>query len=248
VDADQQGLMPQCFWPQDYEADFVSLHLGPQFERSNVKTKIWIIDHNYNLWGRAIAELETEGVRKYTNAVAWHGYSGKPEWMQRVQAVFPDIEMYWTEGSPDYSDPEYLRCWASWAQNFTAILQNGCRSITGWCFATNEHGGPNVGPYPLGGLVTIDSKTKETYHSGQYWALGHFSRFIRRGAMRIESQSSAAGLFQCAFENPDGSVVVVITNPGHPRSCAIQLKSKTARLSLSGNSVTTLTYSNSGRT
>src|SRR5271155_4012054 len=57
VDADQQGLMPQCFWPQDYEADFVSLHLGPQFERSGVKTKIWIIDHNYNLWGRAIAEL-----------------------------------------------------------------------------------------------------------------------------------------------------------------------------------------------
>ena len=248
VDADQQGLMPQCFWPQDYEADFVALHLGPQFERSNVNARIWIIDHNYNLWGRAIAELETPGVRKYTNAVAWHGYSGKPEWMQRVQAVFPDIEMYWTEGSPDYSDPEYLKCWASWAQNFTSILQNGCRSITGWCFATNEHGGPNVGPYPLGGLVTIDSKTKETYHSGQYWALGHFSRFIRRGAMRIESQSSAAGLFQCAFENPDGSVVVVITNPGHPRSCAIRLKNKTARLSLSGNSVTTLTYSDSSRT
>ncbi|MGB8011884.1 MAG: glycoside hydrolase family 30 beta sandwich domain-containing protein [Terriglobales bacterium] len=247
VDADQQGLMPQCFWPQDCEADFVGLHLGPQFERSGVKTKIWIIDHNYNLWGRAIAELETPGVRKYTNAVAWHGYSGKPEWMQRVQAVFPDIEMYWTEGSPDYNDPDYFK-WTPWAQNFVNILQNGCRSITAWCFATDEHGHPNVGPYPLGGVLTIDSRTKDIYHSGQYWAMGHFSRFIKRGAVRIESQGSAKDLSHCAFENPDGSLVIVIANPGHPRTCEIQLNGKVARLSLTGDSVTTLTHSNAGRT
>jgi len=244
VDADQQGLMPACFWPQDYEADFVGLHLGPQFERSAVKTKIWIIDHNYNLWGRAIAELETPGVRKYTNAVAWHGYSGKPEWMQRVEAVFPDIEMHWTEGSPDYNDPDYFK-WIPWAQNFTEILQNGCRSITGWCFVTDEHGHPNVGPYPLGGMLTIDSKTKNIYHSGQYWAMGHFSRFVRRGAVRIDSRSSAKDLYHCAFENPDGTLVIVITNPGHARTCEIQMKDRVATVSLSGDMVMTLTHSNS---
>lgn len=247
VDADQQGLMPQCFWPQDYEADFVRLHLGPQFERSDVKTKIWIIDHNYNLWGRAIAELETPDVHKYTNAVAWHGYTGKPEWMQRVQAVFPDIEMHWTEGTPDYNDPDYFK-WIPWAQNFTAILQNGCRSITAWCFVTDEHGHPNVGPYPLGGLLTLDSKTKQIYHSGEYWALAHFSGFVKRGAMRIDSQSSAKDLSHCAFENPDGSLVIVITNPAHARACALQLNGKTAIVDLSGDSVTTLTYSNANRT
>lgn len=241
VDADQQGLMPQCFWPQDYEADFVRLHLGPQFESSGVKTKIWIIDHNYNLWGRAVAELETPGVRQYTNAVAWHGYTGKPEWMQRVQAVFPAIEMYWTEGSSNYDDPDYFK-WVPWAQNFTTILQNGCRSITGWCFATDDHGRPNVGPYPLGGLVTISAKTKEIYHSGQFWAMGHFSRFIKRGALRVDSQSPAKDLFHCALENPDGSLVIVIVNPGHPRTCEIQLKAKVANLSLSGDSVMTVVY------
>lgn len=247
VDADQQGLMPQCFWPQDYEADFVRLHLGPQFERSGVKTKIWIIDHNYNLWGRAIAELETPGVRQYTNAVAWHGYSGKPEWMQRVQAAFPEIEMYWTEGSSNFDDPDYFK-WVPWAQNFTTILQNGCRSITGWCFATDNHGRPNVGPYPLGGLVTVDSKTKEIYHSGQFWALAHFSKFIRRAAVRIDSQSAAKDLLHCAFENPDGSLVIVITNPGHARTCEIQLQGKAAHLSLPADSVVTLTDFNGQRT
>jgi glucosylceramidase len=240
VDADQQGLMPACFWPQDYEADFVRLHLGPEFERSDVSTKIWIIDHNYNLWGRAIAELETPDVRRYTAAVAWHGYTGQPEWMSRVQNAFPDIEMYWTEGSPDHNDPEYMRCWASWARQFTQILRNSCRAVTSWCFATNELGQPNVGPYPLGGLITIDSKTMEIYHSGQYWAMAHFSRFIRSGAVRIQTEGPATDLYHSAFQNPDGSVVAVLTNPSATRTCELQLLGQVASVHLPANSVMTL--------
>src|SRR5215469_13487460 len=76
VDTDQDGRMPACIWPQEYEADFVTRHLGPLLERSGLKTKICLIDHNYKLWGRALAELETPGVRQYANAIAWHGYRG----------------------------------------------------------------------------------------------------------------------------------------------------------------------------
>jgi glucosylceramidase len=244
VDADQQGLMPACFWPQDYEADFLRFHLGPEFERSGVKTKIWIIDHNYNLWGRAIAELETEDVRKYTNAVAWHGYTGEPEWMSRVQNAFPDLEMYWTEGSPDHNDPEYMKCWVPWAQKFIGILANSCRAVTGWSFATDEHGKPNIGPYPCGGMITIDSKTRDIYHSGQFWAMGHFSRFVKRGAVRIQSEGSAKDLYHCAFENLDGSLVTVLTNPGVTRNCELRLRQQVAKLTLPANSVVTLTSTN----
>lgn len=240
VDADQDGLMPACFWPQEYEADFVHLHLGPSFEQSRLNTRIWIIDHNYNLWGRAIAELENLGVRRYANAVAWHGYVGRPEWMMRVQAAFPELEMHWTEGSPDHDDPEYLRCWALWGQKFCDILVNGCRSITAWCFATDELGKPNIGPFPLGGMLTIDSKTKDIYHSGQFWAMQHFSKFVRRNAVRISSTSFTSDLAHCAFENPDRSVVVVVVNPGAPRVCGLRLQGRSARLPLAGNSVATL--------
>lgn len=243
VDADQQGLMPACFWPQDCESDFVSDHLGPVFERQRLQTKIWIIDHNYNLWGRAIAELENPEVRKYANAVAWHGYTGSPEWMMRVQNAFPRIGMHWTEGSPDHDDPDYLKCWVLWAQKFSQILRNGCTSITGWCFVTDERGGPNIGPYPLGGLLTLDSRSKEVYHSGQFWALEHYSRFIQRGAVRIESQSAARALSNCAFANPDGSLAIIITNAGDAQICDLLLRETSIRLSLSGNSITTIVVS-----
>jgi glucosylceramidase len=240
VDADQQGLMPACFWPQDYEADFVRLHLGPEFERSGLNTEIWIIDHNYNLWGRAIAELETEGVRRYAKAVAWHGYTGEPEWMSRVQNAFPDIDMHWTEGSPDHNDPDYMKCWVLWAQKITAILRNSCRSVTGWSFATDENGKPNIGPYPCGGMITIDSRTHAIYHSGQFWAMGHFSRFVKRGAVRIDSNGWAKDLSHVAFSNPDGSLAVILTNPGVPRTVEVRLGPKVASVSMPANSVVTL--------
>src|SRR6202050_2335452 len=242
VDTDQDGSMPACAWPQDYEADFVTMHLGPLFERSGVKTKIWIIDHNYNLWGRAMGELETPDMLKFTNAIAWHGYVGQPEWINRVQDAFPGVEMYWTEGGPDYTAPGYLNEWSAWGETFTTILRNCCRSITTWNFATNEHGRPYVGAggSGVGGAMIINSVTKKISYSGMFWALGHFSRFVQRGARRIDSQSTAKTLSHCSLENPDGSLVAVLTNPGHERTCALKLGTKVASVKLPGNSVVTL--------
>ncbi len=239
VDTDQDGRMPACIWPQEYEADFVRQNLGPLLERNGVKTSIWLIDHNYNLWGRAIAELETPDVRKYANAIAWHGYLGQPEWIDRVHAYFPDVAMHWTEGGPDYTDPNYGKDWAQWSQTFTGSLRNWCRSITGWNFALDEQGRPNIGPFSCGGMVTINSQTRALSYSGQFWALAHYSRFIRRGAFRFDSQSGAQGLSHAALENPDGQRILVLTNGGAARTCDLRVGDMAATIPLPSNSVIT---------
>jgi glucosylceramidase len=242
VDTDQDGRMPACVWPQEYEADFVRTQLGPAFERSGVKTKIWLIDHNYNLWGRAMGELETPDVRRYSNAIAWHGYVGKPEWIERVHIAYPDVEMYWTEGGPDYTDPNYANDWATWSTTFTGILRNWCRCITAWNLALDEKGRPNIGPFPCGGVLTINSTSQEVSYSGQYWAFAHYSRFIRRGARRIDSRSLAPDLDHVAFENPGGQRVLILTNTGPSRDRTIKVGDKAASISLSRNSVTTVQW------
>ncbi len=242
VDTDQDGRMPACIWPQEYEADFVRQHLGPLFESKGVKTAIWIVDHNYNLWGRALGELETPGVQKYAKAVAWHGYLGEPEWINRVHDVHPDVEMYWTEGGPDYTDPNYATDWSAWSKTFTGVLRNWCRSVTAWNFALDERGRPNIGPFSCGGLVTINSQTKDISYSGQFWAFAHYSRMIRRGARRFESRSAAKDLYHVAFENPDGQRVLVLTNPGPAATCQLRLGDSIANISLEKNSVSTLAW------
>jgi glucosylceramidase len=60
VDTEQDGRMPACSWPMEYEVDFVRQFLGPALEKNSIFTQIWIIDHNYNLWGRALGELSMQ--------------------------------------------------------------------------------------------------------------------------------------------------------------------------------------------
>lgn len=240
VDTEQDGRMPACTWPQEYEADFVRQQLGPIFEQKAVKTKIWIIDHNYNLWGRALGELETPDVQKYAGGIAWHGYVGQVEWINRVRDKYPDIEMHWTEGGPDYKDPDYATDWSKWSVTFTGILRNWCRSITAWNYALDEVGRPNIGPFSCGGLVTIHSKTQEVTHSGQYAAFAHYSKIIRRGAHRFDSQSKDHDIHHVAFTNPDGRHVMIVTNPGSAREVTLKMGGSTASLPLDSDSIVTL--------
>src|SRR5581483_11231227 len=110
----------------------------------------------------------------------------------------------WTEGGPDYTWPDWLTDWAKWSKTFTGILRHWCRSITSWNLALDEHGKPNIGPFNCGGLVQVHSQTKELTYCGQYWAFAHYSRFVRRGATRFDSQNANGDLLHVAFENPDG--------------------------------------------
>jgi glucosylceramidase len=241
VDTDQDARMPACIWPQEYEIEFVRA-LGPLLEENGLKTKIWVLDHNYNLWGRAVAELDDPILRKYCNAIAWHGYVGKPEMMDKVYQAHPDAEMYWTEGGPDYTDPHYLTDWVKWGRTFTAVLRNWCRSITGWNLALDEQGRPNIGPFPCGGVVTIHSETREITRSGQYWAFAHFSRLIERGARRFDSQGKVADVDHVAVENPGGGRVLVLTNGGEAQKAGLRLGNLESEVALEKNSVTTLAW------
>ena len=242
VDTDQDGKMPACIWPQEYEIKFLRDHLGPLLESTGLKTKIWLLDHNYNLWGRVVDSLEDEKLRKYVNAVAWHGYVGEPDMMSKVHDVYPEAEMHWTEGGPDYTEPGYLTDWCKWGATFSDVLRNWCRSITAWNLALDERGHPNIGPFPCGGVVTINSQTREITRSGQYWAFAHYARAIHRGARRFESQTAAADLRHVALENPDGQKVLVVTNPGPAKTIELRLANKAAAVSLKTNSLTTLTW------
>jgi len=242
VDTEQDGRMPACAWPQEYEISFVRDFLGPVLRKNGVKTKIWLLDHNYNLWGRAICCLDEPGLRDYSNSIAWHGYVGKPEMMTKVHAAHPDTEMFWTEGGPDITAKDYLTDWCNWGGTFTGILRNWCRSIIGWNLALDEKGKPNVGPFTCGGSVTINSQTREITRSGHFWAMNHFSRSIRRGARRFDSAQGPSNIHHVAFENPDGKRALLLTNPGSERSVQLMAAGMLANATLPADSVSTLTW------
>ena len=243
VDAEQDGRMPACVWPQEMEMWFISRALGPLLARNDIATKIWLLDHNYNLWGRVLCQLEDRTVNQYVDGVAWHGYAGREDAMTKVHDAYPAKHAYWTEGGPEYREPGYQTNFSRWSGTFTGILRNWSRCIMAWNMALDEQGRPNIGPFYCGGVVTIDSRTKAITRSGQYWALAHYSRAMRRGARRFDSLGDIAGLSHVAFANPDGGKVVVLTNPGAARTARLRLGDMMADAALPADSVTTLSWS-----
>jgi len=230
VDADQDSRMPACLWGQEYEIEFVKDHLGPTLRNGGFKTKIWVLDHNYNLWGRAMGELADPKAYEYIDGIAWHGYVGDATAMTHVHEAFPEKNAYWTEGGPDITAPDYATDWAKWGEVFNGVLNNWSRSITAWNVALDEKGNPNIGPFPCGGTITIDNASHKVTRSGQYWAFAHFSRHIKRGAKVIATNgtepASTGGLIEnkgstalthAGFRNPDGSTVIVLANRGAQR-------------------------------
>lgn len=242
VDTDQGGKMPQCAWPQEYEVDFVRFFLGPLFEKKGIDVRIWCVDHNPNLWGRALASLEEPDFRKYIDGVAWHTYVGGAHHMAEVAEAYPDIGAHWTEGGSDVTDPSYAKDHVRWGQSITSSLRNRCRSITTWNIALDEKGHPNIGPFPCGGLVTVNSQTHEVTYSGLFHALGHFSRHVRRGAKVFESLSALVNVDHVAFQNPDGQRVLVLTHRGPAATVSIGFMGKTVDVGLEADSVTTLVF------
>ena len=250
VDTDQDGRMPACLWGQEYEIDFVENFLGPLLRKAGVPTKIWVVDHNYNLWGRAIGELSVPDAYEYIDGIAWHGYVGEPSAMTRVHDAFPRKSAYWTEGGPDVAAPNYQTDYTKWAETFNGIFANWARSITSWNVALDEKGTPNIGPFSCGGVITVDNATKKVTRSGQYWAFAHYSKHVRRGAKVFQTdgvgegtaQGTASPVSHAGFRNPDGSFVVVLANRGPEKRVQLVLGANSLELDLPADSVHTLEW------
>jgi glucosylceramidase len=242
VDTEQDSRMPASLWGQEYETGFISQHLGKALAANRLDTKIWIIDHNYNLWGRAICELDDPSVNKYVDGVAWHGYLGEPSAMTRVHDAHPEKNMYWTEGGPNISAPGYRTDWPEWSKTFSGILNNWARCIIAWNLALDENGKPNIGPFDCGGTITINSQTREITRSGQYWALAHYARTVRRGARRVESSGDINGVSHVVVINNDGSAAAILTNSGSEKKVALQVSNKETHATLPAHSISTLSW------
>jgi glucosylceramidase len=87
----------------------------------------------------------------------------------------------------------------------------------------------------------VDENTKNFILGPLYYTVGHFSKFIRRGAVRIGSSSYSDAVKTVAFYNPDGEIVAIVLNTTErdfkPK---IRLNNCTAEFQLPAKSLLTL--------
>jgi len=222
-ESDQFGKMPACRWHPDAEARFVAI-LREKLTAAGMDTKIWLFDHNFIWWDRPMWQLDTyPELKNQAQGVAFHYYKGSIEDVAPLQRKYPQLEYHFTEGGPRLYD-NYGTDWCKWTEMMAKVMAQGFQSFCGWNLMLDETGGPNIGPFFCGGLVTRDSRSGELAYSGQLKAFAHTSRFIRPGAkiypVSITGQDrimfgypkQSESVVACAAENTDGSFVVVASN------------------------------------
>jgi glucosylceramidase len=199
--------------PPEQRAHIIGAYLGPALKAAGLDTKILDYDHNWDRMESPAFALSDATANPYIAGVAWHCYGGDVSAQSRVHDAFPAKDAWFTE----CSGGEWT---GSWAQSFDGQIKdliigttrNWAKGVLLWNLALDENKGPHLGGCDTcRGVITVNSKTGAVTKNLDYYALGHASRFVEPGAVRIAS-NEAGGVSDVAFRNPDGSVVLIALN------------------------------------
>ena len=72
-----------------------------------------------------------------------------------------------------------------------------------------------------------------------YYVVKHFAHFVKPGAVRI-GISFPKEVPSTAFQNKDGSIVIVILNEGNERKEIVEMKGEKVEITLPSQSVATI--------
>ncbi len=177
----QAGHMPACIWHPEIEAKFIKI-LRKKLDEENLDVKIWMYDHSFADADRVLWQLDNcKALKDSCDAVAFHYYSGTIEETLKVKRAYPEKELHFTEAGPRLYD-NYDTDWCKWGIMISKAIKCGYSSFTGWNLMLNEMGGPNVGPFSCGGLVTRNTNDGELSYSGQYKAFEHIVKYINENS------------------------------------------------------------------
>lgn len=112
-----------------------------------------------------------------------------------------------------------------------------------WNMVLNNNGGPNhVGNF-YGAPVIVDNQSNEVLYESPFYYLGHFSKFIRPGAKRVNAISDIEGLEYTAFINTDRNISLVIMNSrDNNKQLQIKDREKYMKLEIPAHLIITLVY------
>ena len=209
------GYMSMSMQPSE-EAAFLKV-IGPAFQSAQLATKLIVYDHNWDTPSYPQTIFADAAAAQYAAGTAWHGYSD-PSGVTNQTAVhnaYPTKDTWFTEitGNANGAFAGDLRWHLS--NIIIGTTRNWAKGALEWNLALDQNSGPVNGGYTNGrGVVTVNSATGAVTRNEEYYALGHASKFVDQGAVRIASNSVAGGIENVAFRNPDGSKVLVALNNG----------------------------------
>jgi glucosylceramidase len=243
-----------CIYTAEEERDFLKNYLGPTITKNNLsKTKLIIWDHNRDLISQRVNTiLDDATASKYVWGIGFHWYedwSGGQQMFEnvgKVHSMYPDKNLFFTEGCAESFKREKYQNWTNgerYGKSMINDFNNGTVGWTDWNILLDENGGPNhVGNFCFA-PVHADTKTGELIFTPSYYFIGHFSKFIKVGAKNISSTVSRSQLISTSFLNPDGKIVTVVMNQTENEiNYVLKINSSASEITIPAKAIQTLVY------
>jgi glucosylceramidase len=219
---------------------FIRDHLGPAFEKSNIKTKIVLFDHNLDRIDYPLTILNDPEASKYVDGSGFHHYGGDFSAMSLLHSAHPEKNLYFTEqmvveqvGSPKIEIAGQVK------RLIVGGIQNWSKNVILWNLAADPLNDPHTddGGCPMcQGAVTINKDTVS--RNIAYYTIAHASKFVRPGSVRISSSQKGDKVVSLtedeeqrgmdvmryavtenydilpnvAFRTPEGKIVLIVVN------------------------------------
>nr|XP_036224061.1 lysosomal acid glucosylceramidase [Bactrocera oleae] len=214
------GWIPrnQAVWLNDF--------LGPTIRKSKYKNVLIFgnDDQRYSYpWWFIQMNRTRPGVLNYLDGFAVHSYWDEmfaPNLIDLTVTQLPGKIVLNTESSigdkPWQTHGPELGSWERGEQYARDILHNLQHSYNGWIdwnIVLDEQGGPSyVNNYVDAAVIVNTTNRAEIYKQPIFYSMGHFSKFVPEGSVRIEARMLSLAVEVVAFKRPDQRIAAVLLN------------------------------------
>ena len=240
-----------CTYTAKEEAVFVHKFLKPALNAAgfgDIKVMIW--DHNKErIYERARDSFAIPGAQDDIWGLAFHWYSGDHfDALEMTHNAFPDKPLLLTEYCiSDLNVETSVIPHTSWksvdayAHELIGDFNHHMAAETTWNLLVDETGGPfHDRAKGTAAQIVVNPEKDELFFEPIYYAIAHFSRFVKRGAVRIGTSSFSGAIGVTAFRNPGGELIAIVLNRGEKaEKLRLRIEGITAPVDLPGRSLST---------
>ena len=229
---------PGCRMTAEQQRDLAPA-VRRELDAHGLETRILIYDHNFD---RAVEYatviLRDARARQAVYGTAFHSYAGRPGAMTELHEAHPDKAVWFTERS-------------YWGANGMAevaqFFRNWSGTYTGWVTMLDSELKPEqwTGTPGPTWLVQNAKDPDEVWFTADYYLVGQLSKFVKAGALRIDSSSSAdnPSIQHVGFLNPGNEIVLVTINRSdRPQEVTVVAAEKQFQDTLPPKTVATYTW------
>lgn len=214
-------------WTPSSQAEWLADNLGPTIRNSKFKdVKIFGNEdqrYTFPFWFKQMNQSRPKSI-DYLDGLTMHWYWDEyfgPTLIDETHKLMPDKLLISSEScagaAPLMKAGVQLGSWERgerYAYSLFEDLQHSFNGYVDWNLILNEQGGPNyVDNVVDAPIIANVTSGQEIYKQPIFYVLGHFSKFIHEGSIRIEAEPSNISILTVAFERPDtGTIACVFFN------------------------------------